>query len=229
MLFSSYRAIFANQRRTEAPSADVQQKAAYELVDWFRLVNQPVTASDIVRLIAVIERFWKPALKEFMKYLSPEQMSSWFKTKCVSPSGEIQYVSRVFHMKQQDLKVFIRSDFDDLVWQLNEECLNDLVCQNAVVSSLFTGPPKVYDLKRALRALLHRLAASTDRVQTASGLLALLAAIMSQARGVIDPNSFNELQHLCLQSSAIRFYCNKPLSEALRRGNFIQYTYRTPI
>ena len=51
--------------------------AAYELVDWLRLIGPTLHVSELRRFIAVVERFHKPALRELFQYLDPQSVSLW--------------------------------------------------------------------------------------------------------------------------------------------------------
>ena len=60
-----------------AESETACQVAAYELVDWVRLIGPSLHVSELRRLIAAIERFHKPALGELFQYLDPQSVSLW--------------------------------------------------------------------------------------------------------------------------------------------------------
>ncbi len=65
---------------TSVPSADsgiARQILAYELVDWLRLIGPALHASELRRLIAAVERYHKPALKELFQYLDPQSVAFW--------------------------------------------------------------------------------------------------------------------------------------------------------
>ena len=65
---------------TSVPLADsriARQGAAYELVDWLRLIGPALHISELRRLIAVVKRFHKPALRELFQYFDPQSVSLW--------------------------------------------------------------------------------------------------------------------------------------------------------
>ena len=51
--------------------------AAYELVDWLRLVEQPLGTTEIRRLASTIVKLHAPMLEEFAEYIDPANMSLW--------------------------------------------------------------------------------------------------------------------------------------------------------
>ena len=63
--------------------------AAYELVDWLRLIGPELHVSELSRLINVVERFHKPALKELFQYLDPQSVSLWEAADVVSDFSRV--------------------------------------------------------------------------------------------------------------------------------------------
>ena len=51
--------------------------SAYELVDWLRLIDQPLRSSEIMRLVLIIHRYHPPALKELAWAINPKANLLW--------------------------------------------------------------------------------------------------------------------------------------------------------
>ena len=56
---------------TEIDEGDAAVIHAYELVDWLRLIEGDLDPDTIKRVVAIIKRFYAPALTSFYSYLSP--------------------------------------------------------------------------------------------------------------------------------------------------------------
>jgi nucleolar pre-ribosomal-associated protein 1 len=64
--------------------------AAFELVDWLRLVDHSLNPKEVGRLAAVISRFYKPALKEFSENLHPSHALFWQGLDVVSQFSDLR-------------------------------------------------------------------------------------------------------------------------------------------
>jgi len=84
-----YRHIFA------AESAAARIISAFELVDWLRLVNNPLSFGDIRQLVSIVERYHKPALKELSEHLHPAHGLLWeaFDIESRFPQIRAEYVT----------------------------------------------------------------------------------------------------------------------------------------
>jgi nucleolar pre-ribosomal-associated protein 1 len=60
-----------------AESSTARIHNAYKLVDWLRFVEPTLQPQDIVRLVAVVERFHPPALKDLFENLHPADSLMW--------------------------------------------------------------------------------------------------------------------------------------------------------
>ena len=45
---------------------------AYELVDWIRLISEPVSVIGISRVAVVVKRLYEPALSDFLQHTPPK-------------------------------------------------------------------------------------------------------------------------------------------------------------
>lgn len=77
VLFISLLSINLLPFSTSAVSKTACVIAAFELVDWLRLADQPLGHDEVTRIAAVIENFHKPALSAFADYLDPAQKLLW--------------------------------------------------------------------------------------------------------------------------------------------------------
>ncbi|KAI0938875.1 hypothetical protein AcW1_004074 [Taiwanofungus camphoratus] len=180
-------------------SAMSQQMSTYELVDWLRLVDPLLSSSDIGRLVVVIERLHKIALKEFFQFLRPNQ-SLWDNWETITQAVRL-------HARFEML--FIHCNFDTLVKIENRQLL---------VSSLFLDSVQIVDLKRAMNIIHHRLSYSRNQGTVVKDLLVVLAMIIDRARSKITRAQINILINELFQYRVIKSYCCQPLQEVIRLG-----------
>lgn len=61
----------ADGRNNTASSDKPRIVAAYELVDWLRLVDEPMGPLEMRGLVAAVDRFHRPALRDVLEYVDP--------------------------------------------------------------------------------------------------------------------------------------------------------------
>lgn len=64
--------------------------AAYELIDWLRLIEQPYGTTEVRRLSAILVKFHIPSLLEIGEHLDPMQVSFWDAVDLVLPYPELR-------------------------------------------------------------------------------------------------------------------------------------------
>jgi nucleolar pre-ribosomal-associated protein 1 len=64
--------------------------SAFELVDWLRLVDRPLSYLHVQRLAAVIEHFYKPALRQLCEHMHPNDGVLWQGLQLASRFSEIR-------------------------------------------------------------------------------------------------------------------------------------------
>jgi hypothetical protein len=79
--------------RTERVVASLESSrinSAFEFVDWLRLFDKPLHPTEIERLVSIVERFHRSALREFFEDLNPVQTSIWDCGHLVSRLSELK-------------------------------------------------------------------------------------------------------------------------------------------
>jgi nucleolar pre-ribosomal-associated protein 1 len=64
--------------------------AAYELIDWLRLIDQPLSIMEVRRLSDILVKFHMPSLLEFGEHLDPTRVSFWDALALVSRYSELR-------------------------------------------------------------------------------------------------------------------------------------------
>lgn len=66
------------QAQKNVAAADTARAiSAFELVDWLRLIDEPLRSSEIMRLILIVNRYHEPALKELIWATNPKAPLLW--------------------------------------------------------------------------------------------------------------------------------------------------------
>lgn len=64
--------------------------SAYELIDWLRLLEQPLRVVEVERLSAILVKFHIPSIAELAEHLDPAQVSFWDALDLTSRYSELQ-------------------------------------------------------------------------------------------------------------------------------------------
>jgi nucleolar pre-ribosomal-associated protein 1 len=69
--------------------------SAFQIVDGLRFIDGPVSVRDVRRLVAAVQRYHKPALKDLAEFLHPAQCLLWdgFDIASKTPHPPAQYVA----------------------------------------------------------------------------------------------------------------------------------------
>ncbi|TFK33679.1 ribosome 60S biogenesis N-terminal-domain-containing protein [Crucibulum laeve] len=157
-------------------SAKARCMAAYELVDWLRLVNLPLGVDEIKRLSVVVKNFDAPTLRDIADNLEPIEGLLW--EGLDASSAEIRQ-----HLT-----------FEPLYAHAGEKEIVDESCRHAMSQALFAYNPVFVEVKRAVRGVLHGLSVSASNSRITNGLLLLLASILKTAGVALPPTDFNSLK-----------------------------------
>ncbi|PIL36537.1 hypothetical protein GSI_00226 [Ganoderma sinense ZZ0214-1] len=177
------------------------QVAAYELVDWLRLIGPVLHALELRRLIAAIERFHRPALRELFQYLDPQSVSLWDDAELLSK------FSRVAHM----------APFEVLFLHWNSS-LSDKAHRDVLLDSLFSGHVEVVRVKRAVRLVLHRLSSPTGSALAVQSLLLVLACIIGHLHNTDKVADAATIISFCFDSEVMRALSARSLQSEIREG-----------
>ncbi|KAL7281927.1 hypothetical protein ACG7TL_003394 [Trametes sanguinea] len=175
-----------------------QQKSAYELVDWLRLIGPPLTASDVDRLAKVISRFHAPALTEFFQYLNPREVSLFASSLLSDTSVPADTIG-----------------FPLLLLHTTHESLEDEKIRTTLIERLFAPRPDVVDVKRAIQLVLHRLSSSAAAKNAAGSYLRLISNIIGKLR---SSGKADGVVLFCLESGVLKSLCSQSLNDAARTG-----------
>ncbi|KAG1766782.1 ribosome 60S biogenesis N-terminal-domain-containing protein, partial [Suillus occidentalis] len=138
---------------------------AYKLVDWLRFAKFRLQPQDIVRLVAVVERFHPPALKDLFENLHPADSLMW-------EGGNLKTASR------QLLQVL---SFDWMFTQCSEADIANKQCRETMLECLFLKPPTRVQIEHAVCLIAHDICSNMERESLVCNLLLLLSAIMQRA------------------------------------------------
>ncbi|KAF8219132.1 hypothetical protein L208DRAFT_1448990 [Tricholoma matsutake] len=138
--------------------------AAYELIDWLRLIEQPYGTTEVRRLSAILVKFHIPSLLEIGEHLDPMQVSFWDAVDLVLPYPELR-----MHLQ-----------FDVLFRHSSEQQLTNTTCRTILADAASKGAPAVVDIKRVVCLIEHRLSHSEGRSHIGYGLIMLLTSILER-------------------------------------------------
>ncbi|KDQ65157.1 hypothetical protein JAAARDRAFT_75487 [Jaapia argillacea MUCL 33604] len=159
--------------------------SAYELVDWFRLVDYPLPSSQIARCISIIARRDHDVLGEFLEYVSPRQHCLW----------------KLLQQVRSSAGIVIRPRFEWLFVHCNATDLEDPNCLATLVEAC--DCETLRETKQVLQTLFHRTGSShqDDMVVT---LLSLVSSVFRMASRRLSPADLLDLKQYLLDSPAIR-------------------------
>ncbi|KAK2459367.1 hypothetical protein APHAL10511_008611 [Amanita phalloides] len=153
-----------------APSSPTARAyAAYELVDWLRLVEDPIGLDEVNCVVDVVKDFYPPALSVVVDNLDPVEHSIWEAIDVEQYLVEFS-ASFSFHMLylHADKSVFL------------DEEPRRMICRS------LTNSPGLLSVKRAIRLVFHGLNPTSSRDELHSALLLLLTNIMEDVSLVLS-------------------------------------------
>ncbi|KAG1732030.1 uncharacterized protein EDB91DRAFT_1058414 [Suillus paluster] len=173
-------------------SSSVRIHNAYELVDWLRFVGPTLQPQDIVRLAAVVERFYSPALKDLFENLHPADLLMW-------EGGDLKSASR------QLLQVL---SFDWMFVQSSNADVANKQCRETMLECLFIRPPTRVQIERAVCLVAHDICLTMERESLVCDLLRLLFAIMHRAlRELSKEDGVRLKEYVLMRAPSIRGLC----------------------
>ncbi|KAI1792498.1 ribosome 60S biogenesis N-terminal-domain-containing protein [Ganoderma leucocontextum] len=186
----------------EPDSGIAWQVAAYELVDWLRLIGPSLHVSELRRLIAAVERFHKPALRELFQYLDPQSVSFWDGADVLSNFTRVAY----------------SAPFEVLFLHCTNSSLSDEACREVLLDSVFTGHVEVTRVKRAVRLVLHQLASPTASAPDVRSLLLVLARIIDRLQNADKVVDAATIVSFCFDSEIMKALSARSLQSEIREG-----------
>ncbi|TFK65850.1 hypothetical protein BDN72DRAFT_178326, partial [Pluteus cervinus] len=187
----------SNVERSPIPnSSSLKEMAAYELVDWFRVVDQPLAVGQVKRIVAVIEKLYAPALRDVAENLDPRVYGLLWDGLGIASADTTN--------KREDI------DFEVLFLHIQPGHLEDNQYCERLVQALFTSAPSLIDLKRALNLVYHQINTSTEDKLT-RGLLQLATSILRHASKVLSATDWQALkEHVFVRPGPVKdlFFSN---------------------
>ncbi|KAG2124689.1 ribosome 60S biogenesis N-terminal-domain-containing protein [Suillus clintonianus] len=174
----------------ESSSARIHN--AYELVDWLRFVEPTLQPQDILRIVAVVERFHSPALKDLFENLHPADSLMW-------EGGDLKTALR------QLLQVL---SFDWMFTQSSEADIANKQCREIMLECLFLRPPTRVQIEHAVCLVAHDICSTTERESILCDLLLLLSSIMHRAIRELSKEDVARLkEYVLLRAPSIHGLC----------------------
>ncbi|KAF8994562.1 ribosome 60S biogenesis N-terminal-domain-containing protein [Cyathus striatus] len=161
-------------------------KASYELVDWVRLVDKPLTATEVGRLSAIFEKLNATALSELVQYTEPRQGLLW---------DGMQITSRF-----AELRPFLT--FEWLFIDAGPSQITDEKCRTVLTDVLFMQNPKLVDVKRGIRLISHWLARAV-KSDVKKSLYLLLASICTASSSRLPAMEIYDLKEMVFVRAGI--------------------------
>ena len=185
-----------------ATSKTQRINAASELIDWLRLVNQPLSPSQIGQLANQISKLHAPAIRDLVEYLDPQQSNIWDGLEVVS-TFQAQYVIFILFFSSSYHSHSL--DFSWLFLHAREDEIMDEKCRVVLCDSVFTQTPSLVDLVRVVRLIMHRLPAQqqSENEGAVTGLLLVLARIMKRSKVVLSPGEFTSLKAMVFEHHGV--------------------------
>ncbi|KAJ7590818.1 ribosome 60S biogenesis N-terminal-domain-containing protein [Mycena floridula] len=185
--------------------ASVKVNLAYELVDWLRLVNQPLGVPEALRITAMVSLLHPPALKTLCQSLGPSPSLIWEGAGLLARPDVI-----ALHL-----------DFDWLYTNTQPDQLRDESCIRILQQTIFCRKPTLAFLKRTMRLVTRSLTNMDDKA--IPDLILFIGSVFQRSRSVISPQEIktlkdfvfiqcNPIKRLCMSAS-----CPRPTEEAIAR------------
>ncbi|KAH9936862.1 ribosome 60S biogenesis N-terminal-domain-containing protein [Epithele typhae] len=181
-------------------SEDGRKIAAYELVDWLRLVNPKLHPSELARLALAVEKLHPPALQELFQYVDPRQVSIW---DAAANVDDFTRIVRCINFNVQSAHCTGSLAGDDSV-------------RVSLTESIFGGRPDDVSIARATRLVLHKLAYCATS-GSSRNWLRVLADIMKALIGARIADACQAIVS-CLESEVLKGLCSRPQDAVVRKG-----------
>ncbi|KZT00261.1 uncharacterized protein LAESUDRAFT_688308 [Laetiporus sulphureus 93-53] len=185
------------------PEIEANRKlSAYELIDWFRIVDEPVCAEDIARLATFIARLHKAACQEFFEYLRPDQPDLW---QCVGlPARYAEFKDEL--------------NFALLFRHADKGHVASVESRSVMIDALLSKPASLAAMRRTSSLMDHRLSwVEVDDAATAD-LLILFAAIAREAQKRLSEVELGDFVEHIWHGSAVRRLSLRRVRETERNG-----------
>ena len=192
-------------------------------MDWLRFVNVELHTTDIIRLISVVERLHRPALREFLENVHP---AHGLPLEELSVNGLLKDpITRYLSLLWSVLRVLCidSPDFTFLLAQTNGHSMSKPSVRSILLESLFSGFVTIIDIRRAVRVLDHTLKFSKTSGFLQENVLLLLAQIIARAKSVLSPETVVSLKKEVFLYSMVHKLCiDRALSKICYKGPSIQ-------
>ncbi|KAK0205877.1 ribosome 60S biogenesis N-terminal-domain-containing protein [Desarmillaria ectypa] len=183
------------------PTESARIVAAYELVDWLRLLEQQLRPVDMERLVTIVHRFFPPALEALSQAANPAHHLLWNGAKLVSK------------------ELLPHAKFDWLFVSADEEQIQDQNGQETLVNAVFTHSPSLSDLKRVICQINHGLIVAAERANLLRGLLQLLNSLITRSAFALPNTDYAALKGFVFTLESVQKLCTaSTLPELVREA-----------
>ncbi|PBK72194.1 hypothetical protein ARMSODRAFT_932579 [Armillaria solidipes] len=191
----------AVERLPISPIESARIVAAYELVDWLRLLEQQLRPVDMERLVTIIHRFFPPALEALLQAANPAHHLLWNGAGLVSK------------------EILPYAKFDWLFVSADEELIQDEEGQEILMNAVFAHSPSLSDLKRAICQINHSLTVAAEKAGLLRGLLQLLNSLIARSASVLPNADYTALKGFVFALESIQKLCtSSTLPEQVREA-----------
>ncbi|CCM00519.1 uncharacterized protein FIBRA_02553 [Fibroporia radiculosa] len=203
---------------------------AYQLIDWFRLVELPIRA-DITRLFLTLENLSKRALEDFIRFIKLDQHSIWI---CWNNEVQIKGLMTVCAAFCEDILPLLipscRFDFEVLLFHASADVISDSQSRQILADSLTRKQPTLFEMQRAAMLVVHRLPSHGIRDPSFTPLMMLLASVISAARATLNRSDVVDLIRYVFRLEAVRGYLTDPLPSVIEAGReILMTTFSSPL
>ncbi|KZT67038.1 hypothetical protein DAEQUDRAFT_694819 [Daedalea quercina L-15889] len=187
------------------PETEVErQVTAFGLIDTFRFLQRPIAQTYIARLVSVVKKLYKPALRALFELLRPDQYDLW---ACIE-------VPARFPDYQEELT------FDVLFAHCSPSHIEDVAAREVLASPLVSMSSMLLDIKRGSILIAHRLRAYLGEKEEPGvrNLLLLLAHIVGNVQSKLTHDEYQQLLEHVFKMDSVKQLCEQPLSASLLEG-----------
>ncbi|KAF5371676.1 hypothetical protein D9758_003519 [Tetrapyrgos nigripes] len=161
-----------------SPSDNVT--AAFELIDWVRLVGKPLQTDDICKVARLVSRLHPPALAELCQHLDPSEKLLW---------------DGMNVLENLETQTSIIPCFEVLLFNSTPQHVTEASHQKTFLASIFTHSSSLSDLRRVIRIITHALAGPERENHIVEGLLKLIGAVVEQGYTSLSPEDCLALKY----------------------------------